>query len=234
MRALLLVLLLVVFDTAGFHSLANDSGIVTRYSHQQESSLLTINCQLRVASADGFRFDRLRVQATYTRDHRLAESASGPIIPDQSGRVLISAPAGCWLNITISSYDPTLRHLSADADDWYSIGMGRVEILGSREFYLPADSPAQSNYNILLSRGAAFSLCVPSELKNGMVWFRGRSVRDHWRVFTFANASVLESIVIGGLEPGPIEVLYVDKQWRKRSSESLHLQRGTISSKRCN
>jgi hypothetical protein len=112
--------------------------------------------------------------------------------------------------------------------------MDRVEILGSGELDVPADAPGPLNYEVVLQRGAAFFLCIPPDLKRGMVWIRGRSARDHWKILQFADASLLKRVVIGGLEPGPTEVIYVDKQSRKRSSESLSLERGVISGKRCN
>lgn len=232
MRALYLILLLGALNNAVFQSRAFDSRVFGD-PHQQELSLITIDCHVRIEDAEGFSFDRLRVQATYTRDKRVAGPPTGPLTPDQSGHVVFSVPAGCWVDISVSSYDPTLRHLSADGDDWYSLGKDRVEVMGGREFYVPPDSLGDLNYSILLLRGAAFSLCVPSELKSGMVLFRRPFVRDRWHVITFNDASSIEGTVVGGLEPGPIKLIYADKRGRRLASHSIRLQRGIISSTPC-
>lgn len=232
MRALYLILLLAAFGAGVFTATASDRRVLTD-SQQKDPSLITINCHLSMEDAEGFSFDRLRIQATYTRDKRVAGPPTGPLTPDQSGHVSFSVPAGCWVNIFVSSYDPTLRHLSADGEDCYSLGRGGIEVLGSREFYVPGDSLSQLNYSILLLRGAAFTLCVPSGLKSGMVLFRRPFVRDRWHVTTFADASSIEGSVIGGLEPGPIKLIYADRRGRRLSSHSIHLQRGIVSGTPC-
>ena len=208
-------------------------------SRQQVVSSVTIDGQVRLDNAANFDFRRLSMFI----QHRLGKGHSwtidGSVAPDESGRFVTTVPAGNWISIEVTTTDPTIRH-GADAPGnegvgFYELEKKQKETVLLKEFYIPAGPSAEIEQTIELYRGAAFSTCIPPEMKSGSMQFYLQSEKHRYRtsVVDFAESDRLRESFIGGLAAGQWEVLYVDDNNQIRKSQQLDLRSGQTMDLKC-
>jgi len=81
----------------------------------------------------------------------------------------------------------------------------------------------------MLRRGAAFTVCPPENLEQGMLLFRRPSDKDVLHTIWFRERSSLEWTVVGGLEPGEWLVSYVRDDGTKITAQRVTISRGEVA-----
>ena len=191
-----------------------------------EPQLMKVRLKVLLDDPRGLKFEKVYLQVCYRAGQEYTAACYDAVPCDSSGVVEARVPRGSLMSVTVSSYDPTVRHIGADSTDSYSLTKACLEILGSVEFQIPNKAIEPIEKDIMLRRGAAFTVCPPEKLEQGMLLFRRPSDKDVLHTIWFRERYSLEGTVVGGLEPGEWLVSYVRDDGTKISSQRVYINRG--------
>jgi len=194
-----------------------------------EPQLMKVRLKVRLDDPRGLKFEKVYLQVCYRAGQEYTAACYNDVPSDSSGVVETRVPRGSLMSVTVSSYDPTVRHIGATSTDSYSLTKASLAILGSVEFQIPNKAIEPIEKDIMLRRGAAFTVCPPENLEQGMLLFRRPSDKDVLQTIWFRERSSLDGTVVGGLEAGEWLVSYVRDDGTKISSQRVTISRGEVA-----
>src|SRR5882724_10785248 len=103
-----------------------------------EPQRMKVRLKVRLDDPRGLKLEKVYLQVCYRAGQEYTAACYDAVPCDSSGVVETRVPRGSLMSVTVSSYDPTVRHIGANSTDSYSLTKATVEILGSVELQIPS------------------------------------------------------------------------------------------------
>lgn len=168
-----------------------------------------------ISVTDGKIFDFTKIKTTVFI-HSLGNEPSKTISDlkiEENGKLEFSMPVGRKATVIFSTTDPTLQFSGIKDDDpkFYSWKQGDTIIIKQDDLDIPENFSSIILKDFFIKRGAAFSLCIPEKVKEGIVYLRptSASLNENINTFIFNDLNSTKGVILGGLDPGEWEIKIV-------------------------
>jgi hypothetical protein len=186
----------------------------------QKVDSVEVNWQFYLDDAKQFQFEKIRILVLQRANQDSAWEKVGSFTPNQTGLLRVSVPKGSWMQLEVSTFDPTISHHTWS---FYSLEETESVSIYMREFYIDKSAPQTLEQKINLKRSAAFTLCVPERITSGCVFIENLSNKSPIHIIKFFTREALTEPDIGGLTPGRYLVTILYYKANKETSKKISL-----------